>query len=202
MERKMWTENLYIFYDFVCPYCRISQVLIKKLVQEYPIVPIYKPFNFAPDIPEKGEPWFLTIAEKDGFFENVMKKSQQWNLKIKIPPLRANSKLALKAAEYAREQNCFERFQQEMFDAYWIEGKNIGNFEVVLDVADSVGLNVNELSEKLNSGAYDQILKESQAAMQKIDYVAIPTFVIKKYRVYGLQEYKVIQEAIQLALNA
>lgn len=195
-------ENLYIFYDFVCPYCRISRALVDRLVQEFPILPVYKPYHFAPDIPEQGEPWPLIPTEKEGFFDNVRKKSQEWNLDINIPPLRANSKLALKAAEYAREKNCFEIFQQKMFDAYWVDGKNIGALQVVLEVASSVGLNANELSEKLQRGDYDQILIQSQEEMQRINYVAIPTFVISTYVVYGIHEYDTVRRAVQLALKS
>jgi predicted DsbA family dithiol-disulfide isomerase len=172
--------------------------VVDSLVRKTGVAVDWRPLVRLPEIPEEGLPWNLTRAEMERFRESVLRRAEVWNLTMTIPSFRARSVLALQAGEFARSKGCFDSFQTKMFDAYWKEERNVGKLEVVLDVAASEGLDTDELSTHLQVGTYFSILEQSQRELERLPRVAVPTFVIGPYRVYGIQEYDVLARTVQL----
>ena len=52
----------------------------------------------------------------------------------------SNSRLALQAAEFARENGAFDAFHTALFQAYFSSGLDIGDLEVTMQIGRDVGL--------------------------------------------------------------
>jgi len=115
------------------------------------------------------------------------------------PELRSNSHIALLADAFARDAGKQEPFHSNMLAAYWRDHKNIGQRQVVLDVARDSGLDVPELEKALDEGRYEQEIVEAYDDANRYGINGVPAFIIGRYLIMGAQPYETLEEALRLA---
>ena len=64
----------------------------------------------------------------------------------------SNSKPALEASEYARDNGKYDSFHEQLFRAYFTDLLDIGDTKILLNLAREVGLNPQELKRSLDEG--------------------------------------------------
>jgi len=113
----------------------------------------------------------------------------------------ANSRLALEAAEFARDHGRYGEVHQRLFSAYFQKGLNIGELESVLQVAEEAGLDPPALREALARGTYRQRLEAVRDLGRQYQVTAIPTFIIGgTAKIVGAQPYSVFAGAVESRL--
>lgn len=176
-----------IYYDFNCPYCRLSKRLLYRFAQQIDEPIIWRPFELLPDIPKTGSPWLLLPSEMKAFRQAVEDRAAQIGLPVTVPPFRPNTYDALRLAEYAKNTEIFDAFQEAVFDAYWTFGDDIGSHEVLLRLATQHGLQSDRVETVLNSDTYGPDVREHTAALRGQEFAAIPAFRAGDVSVYGLE---------------
>ena len=93
-------------------------------------------------------------------------------------------------------------YKRQVFDAFFLEGKDIGVPEVLARVAESAGLNYEETINFLQSDRdTDTILAEDELA-RRLGVNGVPCFIInRKYAVSGAQSPEVIVQVFDLAIQ-
>jgi len=113
----------------------------------------------------------------------------------------SNSRLALEAAEFARDRGRYEAMHGRLFAAYFQEGRDIGDLATVLQVAGQAGLEQAALGEALARGTYRERLEAVREQGVKYRVTGIPTFLIDgTVRIVGAQPYQVFAKAVQSLL--
>lgn len=109
----------------------------------------------------------------------------------------SNSRMALEASEFARENGKFDEFHEETFHSYFTLGKDIGQIDVILGIGQKVGLDSDQLKAALTQGRYLPRLQESQLEAATWGVTAAPTFIIggKDY-IVGAQPIEVFRNAL------
>jgi predicted DsbA family dithiol-disulfide isomerase len=81
--------------------------------------------------------------------------------------------------------------------AYWSEGRDLGDDEVLLELVSEAGLDRDEAAETLADGSYvDRVTASTQEANQ-IGINAIPAFVLgRRLLVLGAQPEAVFEQAV------
>jgi predicted DsbA family dithiol-disulfide isomerase len=96
------------------------------------------------------------------------------------PPLvLANSRAAILAAEYARDHARFPEFSHRVFSAYFAEGRNIGDIEVLRAAAEEVGLDPEDLTRSLQAGEHLDRLPAAEADARRLGITGVPAFFIE-----------------------
>lgn len=131
--------------------------------------------------------------------EHVQQMADDEGLDMSRPPFRANSHVAAAADLFARDKGLQEPFHTNMFKAYWQEHRNIGQRDVVLDVARASGLDAAELEQALEEGRYESELADVYDECGRYGISGVPTFIIGRYMVVGAQPYDVLERALKLA---
>lgn len=109
-----------------------------------------------------------------------------------------NSRLALKAGEFARENGRFDPFHEEMFHSYFAEGKNIGDIDIVQDIMVRVGLDVDGLLRALEQKRYDEALMLARQEAARYFVHAVPTFLIEDSRpIVGIQSLDLFRDTLK-----
>ncbi len=110
----------------------------------------------------------------------------------------SNSRPALEAAEFAREQGLFDPFHRAVFSAYHAEGRDIGKQEVLREIAKAVGLDADEMVAALNEGRYTARVEENLAFSREIGLTGVPAFIIGNRAIVGAQPYNVFEYVMDL----
>ena len=185
------------YSDNICPFCYIGAKRFEKLKQEVDFDIEWRGFEIHPEVPKEGIPLnmiFQSLYLNKGieYMENLGKDV---GLIIRCTML-CNSHLSLKANEFAKKHGMFKDFHLAIFKAYFEEDKNIGMINVILDIAEKIGLNKQELEEYLQSDEAENILKYNSKFAFKHGITGVPTFLIGDSIIVGAQPYDFLKKAI------
>jgi len=194
-----------VYSDYVCPFCYIGYHRIEKLKEEYNLDVEWKPFELHPETPKEGFP-IEKLPFPSGVFEafiaNVKKLADEDGLIIKSGGIMSNSRLALYISEYARKKGLFDQFHEIIMKKYWVEGKDIGDLSLLLDLAESIGLNRDEILKFIETDEPAKILKAAMAELQNYIINGVPTFIIGDSKiVIGAQPYDYFERVINIVLE-
>jgi len=111
--------------------------------------------------------------------------------------LLSNSRSALMAAEYARDLGRYDTFHENMFHAYFTSGLDIGNPDVIADIARESGLNEKATLSAVRDGRYLSRLDEARDQGQLLGLTGIPLFIVEnKYQIVGAQPMEAFRDLL------
>ena len=191
------------YSDNICPFCTVGAKRLKKLQQELDFDVEWKAFEIHPETPKEG----MKTAK---YFPNYDMKAMKNHIEnfgkdvgIKLNgDVLANSKLSLAANEFAKEKGKFNEFHEAIFKANFDDGENIGDINVLLAIAEGVGLNKKELSQYLRNQENLNAIDESSAQAKKLGITGVPSFIINNKMVVGAQSSEVLKEFIENEINS
>jgi predicted DsbA family dithiol-disulfide isomerase len=113
----------------------------------------------------------------------------------KIP----NTRRALGMAEFAREHGKLDKFRLMTMEAYWKEGKDIEDSEILRDLASNSGLDPDKAVLAADDAVYLGRVDALRLEATQNQVSGIPTFIFDTERVVGCQKYEVIAAAAKRA---
>ncbi|MDP4090049.1 MAG: DsbA family protein [Bacillota bacterium] len=173
--------------------------IVDKLKEEFDIEDEWLPLEIHPETPETG------VSLKERFPEasmrqmhiNLRRMGRLYGIDFNPSERLPNSHKLLAAGEYAKEKGKFHEFHEKAFHAYFTEGLDIGEEDIIRDTAGEAGLNKEELLNRLREAAYDNILQQVQEEAHQYGISSTPTFIIDgKYAVVGAQPMEAFREAL------
>lgn len=179
-----------VFSDYICPFCYIGLETLRTIQPEVPPFTLeWKGFQIHPEYPATGIPIEPRYGKEryQAIWRKIQALAADLGLEIQRPPLLTNSLLALEATEYAKASGQEEEFARAVYRAYFQEGKNIGDLEVVLALATAVGLEGETLREHLQAGTYSARMRMFQQEAQALGVSGVPTFIVGPAQIVGAQ---------------
>ena len=182
-----------VFSDYICPFCYIGIETLRKVQPQVPPLTLeWKGFQIHPEYPAAGIPIEQRIAQYGQerytvIWRNILTLAAGIGLEMHPPPVLTNSLMALEATEYAKEQGKEEAFSRAVYQAYFQAGQNIGDLEVILALAESVGLDAQEVRDHLTAGTYSARLESTHQEARALGVAGVPTFVIGPAQIVGAQ---------------
>jgi predicted DsbA family dithiol-disulfide isomerase len=108
-----------------------------------------------------------------------------------------NSRPALQAAEFAREQGRFDAMHRELFKAYWDEGKDVSDIPVLREVAAKAGVDVPGMEAAIATDRFGDYLDARRTEAEELGINGIPAHVIAdRYLVMGAQPYDLFERVL------
>lgn len=193
-----------VYSDYICPFCYIGFHRIKKLKSQFDLEVEWKPFELHPEIPQEGfsmENLAFPTGYIDMVMTNVKHLADDAGITFKFSNKLPNSRLALSVSEFMKTVAKFDEFHELVFDAYWKEGKDIGNLEFLLEIAKSVGTNKDELLKYIKTEVPSEILREASLELSKYGINGVPTFFIEGRIIVGAQPYDIFEKTINQLLD-
>jgi predicted DsbA family dithiol-disulfide isomerase len=208
--------NIEIWSDIICPFCYIGkrrfEAAISQLTNDYLFNITWKSFQLAPDMEtnleisideylakHKGFP--LEKAKEMNAYVTEMAKNQglEFNFNNAIV---ANTFLAHRFLHYALSKNKQYEAKELLFKAYFSEGKNIDNISTLIEIANKLALNIDEVVETLNSSAYSNEVDKDIFEAQQIGVRGVPFFVVNRtHAISGAQSIEVFMETIKQSVE-
>ncbi len=136
-----------------------------------------------------------------GFREQLRKRGAEFGLVFGDRPLLSNSRMALEASEFARDAGVYEEFHEFIFRAYFTEGLDIGNFDVIAGVAERCGFDDKargDLRRALDEARYRPRLEAARREGETIGLTGVPTFIVNsRYKIVGAQDVDVFRDCFR-----
>src|SRR6476619_688448 len=110
-----------------------------------------------------------TQIQIDVWSDSVYPMAKERGVTLRLPPVQPRSRKALEAAEFARDRGCFEAMHHALFRAFFEDGLNLNNLDVLLSIATSIGLDREALRTALETGQYTERVINDQALARKLN---------------------------------
>ena len=192
--------NVTVYYDYICPFCYLGTKRILGLSKEFNLTIDWKGIEIHPEFPPQGKKRMKTLKSKS-FAETIREMAKEDNIEIKLPGYATNSRLSLEASEFAKIKGKFLEFHIGVYEAYFLEGRNIGDIEIVLDIGEKAGLDKSELQECLSKRTmFDKIEENKKEAEDKL-ILGVPTFLFGDFPVHGNQSTQTMRHIIKRSLE-
>ena len=110
-----------------------------------------------------------------------------------------NSRLAQELGAWAETQPGGEAIHDALFRAYFVDARNIGDPEVLVDIARSVGLDADKAREVLEQRTFKSAVDADWMKSRQYGVTGVPTFVAGQRGVVGAQPYETLEELVRQA---
>ncbi len=108
-----------------------------------------------------------------------------------------NSRRALGAAEFAREQGRFEAMHHALFKAHWEGTARLEDIDDLVRVGTELGLDPPELRAAIAEDRYESVIDENRQAATSAGINAIPAHIFgRRYLAMGAQPYEVLKQVV------
>ena len=202
-----------IVSDTVCPWCYIGKKRLDKAIEDYSeqIFDInWHAFQLNPTMPKEGIDRQLYLSSKFGGKERADSVYSQ----IKIAGLSSNidfnfeeihmmpnSFYSHMLIEYSKEKGLQNKISEDLFKAFFINGKNIGEYAELKNIAQIN--NIKDFSEDFfikRKDIKDKVQASDETSRSK-GIGGVPFFIINdNYAISGAQESEVFKKVFETCL--
>lgn len=171
-----------------------------RLRRRYAIRPVHVQFPLHPETPAEGRRLEELFAGRDVDVEAMQERLQRLMDDAGLPygerTHTYNSRRAQELAKWAVERPGGEAVHDALFRAYFAEGENIADPDVLMEVVESLDLPADEARDALRSGAYADAVDDDWARSRALGIRGVPTYVADGRGVVGAQPYEVLERLV------
>ncbi len=186
-----------VYSDYVCPFCYLGKHSLEEYREstEDPPEVEWRAFDLRGQ--KRGPDGEIREDADDGkdddYFEqakqNVRRLQEEYGVEMSIDLSRdVDSWNAHQAAVGVRREyddETFHAFHDAVFDALWQDGEDIGDVDVLADVAESVGVSPEHIREFVADDDLDAAVREQFRESQQAGVTGVPTFAYDGYGARG-----------------
>lgn len=107
-----------------------------------------------------------------------------------------NSRLAQELAKWAESQGKGDEIHDPIFRAFFVEVKNIGKPEVLIEIAKEVGLSAGKAMDVLLSRSFKEPVDQDWARCAELGVTGVPTFLAGRHALVGAYPYEQLERLV------
>lgn len=186
-----------VYTDYVCPFCLLAEQVLSEAIGGREISISWRAFELRPDpVP--------TLRPEDPYLPKVWTKSvyplaESLGVPIRLPSISPQPRTA-KAFELlamAQDKGLDHPYSMRVLRAFFQEDRDIGDPEVLIELAEDAGLDPNEARRALESGAYAERHREAlRHAHEDMEITSVPTIVVGERVFRGAPRLDELRQAI------
>ena len=108
-----------------------------------------------------------------------------------------NSRLAQELGKWAETKGKGDEYHDAVFRAYFVDGRNIAETDVLMGLVKAVGLPENEAREALQKRDFKASVDSDWELVDKMGISSVPTFALDDRIVVGAQPYEVLEQFLR-----
>jgi predicted DsbA family dithiol-disulfide isomerase len=189
-----------IFSDVVCPWCYIGHVRFARAAERFrakggTLEVTMRPYQLDPDASSQGEPLMPAMERKFGpnalqMTERVIETAAGDGLEMDYDKaVNSNTFQAHRLIEVATRQGRGKEMADRLFRAYFTEGANVGDADLLARLAGEVGVE--------DSGEGAEEVREQLGRARALGISGVPLFLFEgQFAVSGAQPEETFEAAI------
>jgi predicted DsbA family dithiol-disulfide isomerase len=178
-------------------------VRIEKLKQTFEIDATLVHFPLHPETPAEGRSMAEVYAGRNVDPEAMYTRMKRLMDAEGLPYGRRthtyNSRLAQELGKWADTQPGGEALHDALYKAYFVAARNIGDPEILVELAASVGLPAEEARAVLAERRFKDAVDADWTKSHQFGITGVPTFVADRYGVVGAQPYEALEQLLDKA---
>ena len=192
--------KLDVISDPICPWCYIGKTNLDKALTEFPDHPFtieWHPFQLNPDMPAGGMDRKAYLEGKFGGKEGAVKAyapvvehAEKTGAHINFDAMKVtpNTIDAHRLIHWAGIEGRQSYMVDLLFKAYFVEGRDIGDHEVLADLADTAEMDAAMVTKLLASDADIDDIRARDKHSRQMGVSSVPTVIVAgKHAVPGAQ---------------
>jgi predicted DsbA family dithiol-disulfide isomerase len=158
-------------------------------------------FPLHPETPEEGRSledlFFGRGLDIPQMIAHLKRTADSLGLPFGTRTMTYNSRRAQELGKWAETQGYGEAFHKSVFQAYFAQGRNIAQPQVLKDLAALVGLDSGQAEQVLSEGRFAEAVDQDWEKSRLAGITAVPTFVCDGRSLVGAQPYEALRDLVK-----
>jgi predicted DsbA family dithiol-disulfide isomerase len=200
-----------IWSDYICPFCYIGErKLVAALEQtgmKEQVEWEFKSFELDQNSPKyygeninelMAKKYRLSVEQATKANNNIINAAKEAGLNFNFDDLKpTNTFDAHRLSHYAKAKGKMNEFSEAVMKSYFVDSKDISDFNVLAAIANDIGLDKQKALEVLNSREFGEQVRADEHKAQTIGVTGVPYFLFDgNQAVYGAQPVETFAEVI------
>lgn len=205
--------KIQVWSDMMCPFCYIAKKNFEKALAGVPfkneVEVEWKSFQLDPSLKERSGR--VSISEymmtRKGFSKIQLDQFQHQLKEMgkdagitfdQDSTVAADTFNAHKLVHLAKENGKADAMEEALFEAHFVNGKNIADVDFLVSLAEQLGLDKQKAKNVLSEDEYNYEVKQDIMEAQNLGVSGVPYYILdNKYAVSGAQPVETFQRALQ-----
>ncbi|MBM0106929.1 DsbA family oxidoreductase [Steroidobacter sp. S1-65] len=198
--------------DVSCPWCVIGLKSLEQALERASDATTaeihFQPFELNPQMGPEGQDLAEHIAEKYGSTPEDMQRNREgirdrgaalgFTFNMEKRSRIYNTFDAHRLLHWAESEGRQLQLKQALFSAYFTDGRDPSDREVLIDVARQVGLDPDGARQVLESGQFTDEVRQIEQRYGQLGIRAVPSVIVNdKYLIQGGQPVEVFEQALR-----
>ena len=201
-----------VFADTICGWCFIGQTKLNKAVKNFPGTKFeieHVPFQLNPDMPKEGIERDQYLKMKFGakefaqpMYDRMTEEANKVGLNFNINNIKKtpNTVLSHLLIKLAKQTNIQNQVKEKIYHSYFVEGLDIGNKEILINIATEFNIKESEVNNFFNPDNVEKVNSYVCIAKEK-EINGVPFFEIGKDVISGAQSSANLENLIKANLE-
>ena len=203
------TESITVYSDYVCPFCYLGRESLSRYQadRETPLEIDWQPFDLRSG--KRNADGSIDHSVDDGkdddYFEqakeSVRRLQEKYDVEMSLElATEVDSLNAQVASYYVKAHDDYETwlaFDEAIFAALWIDGRDIGSEAVLTDLASEVGIDPDEITAALDDEALRDEVTDAFVSAQQAGVTGVPTFASDGHAARGAVPPEHLQRLVE-----
>lgn len=201
-----------IVFDTVCPWCFVGKRRFDRALKMRPGLRAdvqYRSFLLNPDLPPEGvdrreylERKFGGPHQYDRIAEALVITGRGEGIEFDLNNIRRtpNSANSHRLVRMAQARGCPDEAVDLLFRSYFERSLDIGDIEILLELAEDLGFEPNEAREHLTGETDLNAVYTENARMHRLGITGVPCYIFNEGRaIAGAQEPEILTRMLDMA---
>lgn len=194
------SKTLEFYFDFGSPTAYLAHKRLQQLRSEYDLLLDYRPMLLGGVFKATGNHSPVTIPAKGNYMmgHDLPRFAQRYCVALNFNPhFPINTLNLMRGAIAAQRLGLFDDYRDAVFDAVWVDGRNMGDLEVAAQVLSDAGLETRTLlSLSQDPEIKAQLISNTEAAVERGVFGA-PTMFMDGAMYFGQDRLDFVEEALR-----
>ena len=183
-------DRVEVYSDYVCPFCYLGRRSLEAYLadRDADLEVVWHPFDLRGNRrrPDGSLDDSVDDGKDDAYFDRVRENVERLKRDYgademrgidDVPPVDSLDAQVASIGVRDRHPDRWEAFDAAVFEALWVDGRDVGEAAVLAELAEGVGVDPGVVREALGDDALRRRVEERFTEARRRGVTAVPTFV-------------------------